>query len=74
MRHLGRTHSISITWLHDEMSKNTFRILYISMILQAADIFTKFFPRAKKTIWGNVRRFINVLDEEELTTLRGLPG
>ena len=74
MRHLGRTHGISITWLNDEVSRSTCSLRYIDTLRQAADIFTKFFPKRKQSTWDDVRRLINVLSPEEIVEMVGQPG
>ena len=47
MRHMGRTHGISCTWLHDETSKPTIDLRYIVTADMAADIFTMFSRRVR---------------------------
>jgi len=74
MRHLGRTHGISITWLHDETMKDSCELRYIETSKMAADIFTKFFPHRKRETWDKVRRLINVLSPEEIQLFAGAPG
>jgi len=74
MRHLGRTHGISIRWLHDEISKQTCSLDYIPTEYMAADIFTKFFPDLKRHTWDKVRQLINVLSPGEVEDLVGTPG
>jgi hypothetical protein len=44
MRHLGRTHGISISYLHQEQKTNYVKLGYINTDKMAADIFTKFYP------------------------------
>ena len=74
MRHLGRTHGISIQWLHDETTKETCELHYIETANMAADIFTKFFPQAKASTWTEARKLINVLSPEEFEEMVGDPG
>ena len=74
MRHLGRTHGICLTWLHDEIRLGRCDLGYIDTTLQAADIFTKFFPDRKKDVWGDVRRLIGVLDPVEIPSRVGGEG
>ena len=74
MRHIGRTHGISLAWLHDEIHKPTCILSYIPTHLQAGDIFTKFFPHAKREAWRISRRLINVLSPDEIEELSGGPG
>jgi len=74
MRHLGRTHGISITWLHDEVAKPSCNLSYIATKYMAADIFTKFYPNDKHVTWNAVRRLINVLGPEEQESMIGFSG
>ena len=74
MRHLGRTHGISITWLHDEVGKPSCNLSYIATKYMAADIFTKFYPTDKHIVWNAVRRLINVLDPGERDRMIGFSG
>ena len=47
MRHLGRTHGISIAYLHQEAKKEHHKLGYITTDQMAADLFTKFYPKRK---------------------------
>ena len=74
MRHIGRTHGISIAWLNQETTKDYCLLEYIDTADMAADIFTKFYPEKKKDVWVRCRKNINVLTEEEIKELIGTPG
>merc|ERR1712074_178843 len=43
MRHLGRTHGITVAWLHETHSRVGFELVYASSAMMAADVFTKAF-------------------------------
>ena len=74
MRHLGRTHGISITWLHDETSKPTIDLQYIDTTEMVANIMTNFFPTRKILIWIGVCNLINVIDQSLINASIGTPG
>ena len=61
MRHMGRTHGISLQRMHDEIRKGYCELRYIDTAKMAADAFTKFFPQAKASVWTEVRKLVNVL-------------
>ena len=48
MRHLGKTHGLSITWLHEIANSGFCDMDYIESKSMAADIFTKFYPDRKR--------------------------
>ena len=74
MRHMGRTHGISLQWLHDELQKGYCELRYIDTSKMAADIFTKFFPQAKASVWTEVRKLVSVLSPAEFEDMVGQPG
>ena len=74
MRHLGRTHGISLTWMCDETHKDTCNPGFIGTDRQAADLFTKFFPPGKVDAWNTSRRLVNVLSRDEINSMAGTPG
>ena len=41
MRHLGRTHGISVRWVYEQYKKKVFALVYEPSATMAADIFTK---------------------------------
>ena len=58
LRHLGRTHGVSIKWLHEvfRKHKSNIKLGYIDTKLQAADIFTK--PFSNKILWQHALSLI----------------
>ena len=56
MRHLGRTHKVSVAWLHEQYSGDSMDTSYCDSSLQCADIFTKAFN--DKIRWGPVCKLI----------------
>ena len=64
MRHLERTHGISITSLHEHFSKEHFVLMYEIMAKMAADIHTKGFTNP--LAWKKACMLINLLDPEDL--------
>ena len=71
---MGRTHGISISFLHQETLKPYAKLGYIASANMAADILTKFYSSRKATVWNSVRKLINVITPEELAELNGSPG
>jgi hypothetical protein len=63
MRHLSRTHGISISWLH-EQCQDQLHIEYVTTTLMAADIYTKAFHDAIK--WTNLCEQINIVEPADL--------
>ena len=74
MRHMGRTHGVSLAWMNDEVHKTTLDMGYCPSEQQAADIFTKFFPQGKRVAWHISRKLINVLSPAEIEEMSGTPG
>ena len=64
MRHLERTHGISITSLHEHFSKDHFVLMYEITAKMAADIHTKGFTNP--LAWKKACMLINLLDPEDL--------
>ena len=66
MRHLERTHGISIVSLHEHFQQDHFVLLYEISHKMCADIHTKAFrtPLA----WRRARMLINLLDPEDLSS------
>ncbi len=62
MRHLNRTHGISMEWLLAEFERGRFVIQAIPSDSQAADIFTKAFMQAVK--WKQNRVLMNHFSPE----------
>ena len=59
MRHLGRTHRVSVDWLHEQFAADQVTLLYEKTDRQAGDIFTKGFTNPDK--WRHAAELINVL-------------
>ena len=62
MTHIGRTHRISIAWLHEQLKSNEVNMFRADSELMAADIFTKPFPDAKASVWRSNLDLINIHD------------
>ena len=67
MRHLGRTHRVSVTWLHERFAEPGLLLRYEMTHRQAADIYTKAFNEALK--WTAACLLINIVDGTQLETL-----
>ena len=65
MRHIGRTHCVSISWLQEQVSGKYTRMHYCPTDRQCADIYTKTFEDKFK--WIHARILINVVAKDELT-------
>ena len=46
LRHMGRTHKVSLAWLYEQFSRDAVRLIYCPSEQQSADIFTKTFDTA----------------------------
>ena len=64
MRHLQRTHGISISWLTEQLQRGEYDFNYCQSEDQAADIFTKPFLSLVK--WDHARRLIGHYADKEL--------
>lgn len=51
LRHLGRTHRVDISFLHEQWEEETFNLVNYHTTQQRADVLTKFFPEAKREEW-----------------------
>ena len=58
MRHLPRTHRVSVAWLHEQHIKENFEFAYVSIDGMVADIFTKSIHVPAK--WTEARKNIIV--------------
>ena len=63
MRHLGRTHRCSVSWIHERFASDDLELIKEPSETMAADIFTKAFTNPEK--WDSVRRLINVVPPED---------
>ena len=64
MRHLSRSHGISISWLHEQCAQEHIQVEYVTTTLMAADIYTKAFQDAVK--WINLCEQINIVEPADL--------
>ena len=67
MRYIGRTHGVSVAWLHETFQRDELKLAYELSARMCADIFTKGFTEADK--WNLVCKLICIIDPAEL---RGL--
>ena len=62
MRHLGRTHGVSVAWLHEQLYiRKLCPIEYTESLDMAADIYTKAFTEADK--WDHALKLINIINK-----------
>ncbi len=64
MRHLGRTHGISVAWLHETLTREVVRLVYEESHLMAADIYTKAFSDPLR--WEHALLLIGVLEDKKV--------
>ena len=64
MRYLGRTHRVSVRWLHETFKREKVRCVYARTDTMAGDIYTKAFTDADK--WRQAQELINVVDPARL--------
>ena len=74
MRHIGRSHGVSLAWLSEETREDDVVLRYLDTDRMAAYMFTKFFTETKRVKWGELRRLINVLAPDEVRTEVGRAG
>ena len=67
MRYLGRTHGISVAWLHETFKGDDLALAYEVSARMCADIYTKAFTDADK--WKLACWLICVCDPHELAEL-----
>ena len=65
LRHLNRTHRVSVSWLHERCARGDFELEYCDTDEQCADIFTKSFVNAVK--WDAVVSLINHYPNSRIT-------
>ena len=63
MRHLLRTHGVSVAWLKEQVDIGSYDLRYVPSALQAADIYTKGFDSAEK--WTANCRLISLYSPVE---------
>ena len=59
LRHLSRTHHVSIAWLAEQVQSGELTVEYVVTALQAADVFTKAFTNSEK--WSQALRMIGLV-------------
>ena len=64
MRHLGRTHGVSINWLHERFKEKWIQLVKEDTTTMCADIFTKAFDN--KDTWNHACSLINVYDFSDI--------
>ena len=64
MRHLGRTHGISVRWLHETLTREVIQLVYEESHLMAADIYTKAFSDPLR--WEHALLLIGVLEDKKV--------
>ena len=74
MRHMGRTHGVSLSWLTDEIKQGRLDLGYIKTDRMAADIFTKFYPKAKKETWKKMCMLVSIHKDSEFRHYFGTAG
>jgi len=67
MRHLQRTHRVSVAWLHETFQSEFLSLRYSLTSRMCADIFTKAFTDVRQ--WGGVCALINTIAPESLPDL-----
>ena len=68
MRHLSRTHRISIAWISERYREGDFIFHHESGERMPPDVFTKMFENGAK--WVAARQLVNVILPEELTNIK----
>ena len=69
MTHVGRTHGLSIAWLHEQLKSKNVKMYRADGELMAADIFTKPFPEGKASAWNNNLRLINIASSDDVAKM-----
>ena len=67
MRYIGRTHGVSVAWLHETFKGEDLNLAYELTSRMCADIYTKAFTDADK--WRLACWLINICDPKELKEL-----
>jgi len=67
MRYIGRTHGVSVAWLHETFKGEDLALAYEITTRMCADIYTKAFTDADK--WRLACWLINICDPQELQKL-----
>ena len=64
MRYLGRTHGVSVSWLHEVCNRGDIELVYEESSRMCADIYTKAFTDVAK--WQTACWLINIADPAEM--------
>ena len=64
MRHLERTHGISVAWLHEMFKREEYALVYQLSSKMAADVYTKAFHDPIR--WKHVCMLVNIFDQGDL--------
>ena len=62
LRHMKRTHGVSLAWVHERVSGDDVHLYDCSTQAMAADIFTKQFTNS--IIWRRVCMLVGVVDSK----------
>ena len=68
MRHLLRTHGVSVAWLKEQFDTGNYDLRYVPSSLQAADIYAKDFDNADK--WNANCRFVSLYAPGEVDVFK----
>jgi len=65
MRHIGRTHGVSVAWLWERFQEDDYDLTYCESADQCADVYTK--ASSDKFKWQHACELAGVMDPKELT-------
>ena len=71
LRHVGRTHRVSIHWLHERFQEPHYKLEYCESADQAADVFTKAFQDRLR--WARACELINHVVPSQVVRYAGVP-
>ena len=72
MRYVGRTHGMSIAWLHEQYKAGNYQIQWTASHEMAADIFTKAFTNPEA--WSSSCWLVSVCDKDDVQSFCSLGG
>ena len=64
MRHIGRTHGVSVAWLSERFAEDNFQLDYCDTADQVADVYTKAFSDPIK--WQHAHELAGVMDPGQI--------
>ena len=64
MRHIGRTHGVSVSWLSERFAEGDYSLDYCDTDDEVADIYTKAFTDALK--WKHAHELAGVIDPADI--------